>query len=222
MTKRSFIHAGLIILLLQMAVANGAMVPTPDEITQAAQDGLKRFMALDLSTCGIPTNITPQQVTLSRPFRLFKITPQALAACRTGATVTDMAEPTDQHYLLAQITERTICLLVIDRVEGQWRAVSLGCPDFAVELARVLAAWPEAKGYHPQFIVMRQAGQILFTIPEQGPANLTPVQMPKKAPQTAAIATIPDYTRLADLSATVTDLSARVAQNMAIPCDGGK
>ena len=108
---------------------------------------------------------------------------------------------------------------MIDRVENQWRAVSLGCPQFAVELARVLAAWPEAKGYHPQFIVMRQAGQILFTIPEQDAANLTPVQMPKKAPQAAASVTIPDYTRLRHLSVAVTDLNARVAQNMTLPCD---
>lgn len=220
--NKSFIHAGLASLLLQLAVAHGAMVPTPDEITQAAQDGLRRFLALDLSSCGIPTNITPQQVTLSRPFRLFKITPQALAAYRAGATITDMALPTDQHYLLAQIAERTTCLLVIDRVEDQWRAVSLGCPQFAVELGRVLAAWPEAKGYHPQFIVMRQAGQILFTIPEQDAVNLTPVQMPQRAPKAAASITVPDYTRLIHLSATVTDLSARAAQNMTMPCDEGK
>jgi len=76
-------------------------------------------------------------------------------------------------YFPVQIAGQPRAILVVDWLDNQWQAVSLGYAGLAKELGVLSRQWNASQGYNPMLIVVFQAKQYLFTVPEKDSQNLT-------------------------------------------------
>jgi len=216
--------------LILCAATAGMAASAPDEVTRIAQQGLQHFVSPvtgpDLEVCGIPAGTSLEQMSLGKPFELHEISPQALASNRTVTSVQQLIVGSTQYYFPVLVSGTTRAILIVDKVNGQWKAVSLGYPGLAAELALLRATWPEEQGFHPELIVMRQAYSLLFTIPEKGGTNLTRVRMcadikpqrPVTAGQPVVTSTPQqDYGSICDITEVLPDLRRSLAVGKFIP-----
>lgn len=189
----------------------------PNDVQQAAQAGLAPFLnqisSDALEQYGFRSGDDLQKATLAAPFLLHTITPAALDQYREGLAVASLISPTTSWYFPVLIAGQARAILVVDRQDNQWQAVSLGYAVLAQKLAVLNRQWKAADGYHPILIAVYQAQQYLFTVPEKDAYNLTKLSTLKAPSAGAALATPAvelDYSTLDTVAATVGELKPTV------------
>ncbi len=149
----------------------------PDGVRQAAAAGLAPFLAKLTPELAEDLGFTPaeppEKAGLGEPYQLHTITPASLAQHQPGMAVKSLLTPTAMWYFPVRVAGQGKGILVVDKLNDQWQAVSLGYAGLARELDAMERQWPAAAGYHPILIAVFQARQYLVTIPEKGAANLT-------------------------------------------------
>lgn len=154
-----------------------AQQDAPADVQQAAAQGLQPFLnkipVTSLGDYGFAPGNDLGTASLGAPFHLYMITPSALDQYRTGLAVSSVVTPTTMWYFPVLIDGQARAILVVDRLNDQWQAVSLGYAGLAKELGALGRQWKAAEGYHPMLIVSFQARQYLFTVPEKDSQNLT-------------------------------------------------
>jgi len=149
----------------------------PADVQQAAIQGLQPFLnkipAISLAEYGFVPGNALDTATLGDPFQLYTITPGALEQYQPSLAVTEILTQTTMWYFPVLIAGQTRAILVVDRLDNQWQAVSLGYAGLAQELGALNRQWKASQGYHPMLIVVFQARQYLFTVPEKDSHNLT-------------------------------------------------
>ena len=126
----------------------------------------------------------PEQLSLGRPFQLECISPNALIDVNSVTKTEQLLTPTTQYYIPVLVDGISRSVLIVDRVQGQWKAVSLGHAVIGTALGRILDDWPESRGFHPKLVLVPQANEVLFTIPEVSGTNLTRLPL-YSAPQSS-------------------------------------
>ena len=111
-------------------------------------------------------------VCLGVPYRLHRINSQALSDYQEGDTVSSVISKTQTWYFPVMLDDRIKALLMVDKVKGRWKAVGFGKANLSSELEGVRKNWPASKGYRPLLIIF-QAREYLYTVPEKGAYNLT-------------------------------------------------
>jgi hypothetical protein len=113
------------------------------------------------------------QCYLGKPYQLHTISPSSLSKYQKGDTLNSITSETKMWYFPVMLGDEAKTILVIDQVDNRWEAVSLGYAELARKLSRMRKQWPRSKGYNPQLIVVFQAREYLFTVPEKDSYNLT-------------------------------------------------
>jgi len=116
-----------------------------------------------------------KSAVLGQPFQLNVITPTALMAYKVGDSVDSLLTETTCWYFPILVGTTIRSILIVDRMPDGWRAVAIGSARLAPHLDSLVRCWPSSSGYHARLIVVRQASKYLFTIPEAGEDNLTPL-----------------------------------------------
>ena len=191
----------------------------PDAVVQAATQGLKPWLdkipASSMLQFGFDPTAPLDSATLGAPFLVHTITPAALKQYKSGTAVTDLITPTTLWYFPVLVAGEAKAILVVDRMNDRWEAVSLGYSNLAGEWANVTRQWPESKGYHPVLIAVFQAKQHLFTVPEKGAANLTPLASGQQAKVLkSAGATGARYSTLDNADSVIQNLIPAVENNL--------
>ena len=149
----------------------------PPEVVRAAKEGLPRFLdgvsESSLESFGFAKGDSAAKAVLDAPFKLYMLRPSDVKTYAAGAPIEPLAVETEQWYFPVLIGGQTRAFFVVDKVDGQWRAVSLGYGDLAKEMGKVRGRWPQSKGYHPRYIALPSAYEFFVTVPEMGPDNLT-------------------------------------------------
>jgi hypothetical protein len=157
----------------------------PPEVNIAASDGLPAFLAQVPSTSkqlyGFPEEADLSKARLGAPVLLQTIKPSALSSNQANDTVSSVASETSMWFFPVLMGAEVKAMLVVDRLDNEWKAVSLGYAPLAREWERVLNQWPASKGFHPRLVASFQAAQFYFTVPEAGDRNLTPLLSPRNA-----------------------------------------
>ena len=205
-------------LLLSATCLMAEQDPSADVI-QAATEGLPFYLnkipADSLEQYGFVSGDDLTTASLGTPFLLHKLTPAALEKYRTGMTVASVVTPTTMWYFPVLIAGQPRAILVVDRLDNKWQAVSLGYAGLAKELGALSRQWKAAQGYHPMLIVVFQAKQYLFTVPEKDAYNLTRMtaaKAPAAGPLPAAAVPFNDYANLGTADAVIGQLKP-VVQN---------
>jgi hypothetical protein len=149
---------------------------SPPEVLKSAQEGLQAFLSrVPLEArghYGFTRSDDFQQARLGTAFNLYTITPQSLLTSGADTPVTSLLSKTAMWYFPVMIHNEIRALLVVDQVDGQWQAVSLGYAELAKALDRVGQRWPQAEGFHPQLIAVFQAKEYLVRVPEYSSNDL--------------------------------------------------
>jgi hypothetical protein len=158
----------------------------------AAKAGLPSFLGHiptnDRQDYGFTKTDSLDKATLGDPFNLHTITPDALLNYSGDVPVASILTTTDLWYFPVMMQNKVRCILVVDYLDGEWQAVSLGYANLAKSLNQVRRNWPAASGYNPVLIAVFQAKKFLVTIPEAPGENLT-ILSPSQTALTAQKAT---------------------------------
>lgn len=192
----------------------------PEAVQQAAAQGLQPFLskipAPSVEEYGFVHGDDLATASLGTPFMVHTITPSALEQYQAGMTVASILSPTTAWYFPVLIAGQTRAILAVDNIDNQWKAVSLGYAGLARELGAVSQQWKAVQGYHPMLIVVFQAKQYLFTVPEKDAYNLTRLSANKTPATDPLQATAPtpsnDYATLGTAADVIKQLKP-VVQN---------
>lgn len=185
----------------------------PVDVKQAATEGLQPYLnkipADSLEQYGFIEGDDLAAADLGTPFRLHTLTPAALEKYRTGMAVASIVTPTTMWYFPVLVAGQVRAVLVVDWLDNKWQAVSLGYAGLARELGALSGQWKAAQGYHPMLIVVFQAKQYLFTVPEKDAYNLTcmsAVKAPAAGQLLATALPFNDYANLGTADAVINQL----------------
>ena len=166
-------------VFLFAAISPGALGAAADEVARAAEEGLPDMLGKippgAWSEYGFASGEELSEAAPGVPLPLFTITPAALNSYQPGDPADSLLSETTLWYVPVRVKESVRSFLVVDRMEGRWQAVSFGYAPLAKPVEAMLEQWPASAGYHPKLILVFQAQQYLFTIPELGGDNLIPL-----------------------------------------------
>ena len=169
-------------MLLGAFAAALSAADAPPEVSTAASNGLPVFLAKVPPAArplyGFALDADFSQASLGAPLLLHTIKPSALASNQANGTVSSVVSETPLWFFPVMMGTEVKAMLVVDRQNNEWKAVSLGYAPLASEWNQVLSQWPAAKGFHPRLVAVFQAAQFYFTVPEVGDRNLTPLLGP--------------------------------------------
>lgn len=156
---------------------NASAEKAPQEVIEAARSGLlfflKRIPAGEFKDYGFGPDAPIDRARVGIPFHVYMITPSALFAFKQGDSVNSVISPTEMWYFPVMVGDETRAMLVVDKVGSSWQTVSLGMAPLAGEMGKVMKRWPRAQGYDPLLVVVFQASEYFFTVPQKDDRNLT-------------------------------------------------
>lgn len=153
----------------------------PPEVASAAEAGLQGFLQQipqgDAADFGFSAGDTLQDAVLGAPFQLMAITPDAMAGYKGDTPVAAILTETGLWYFPVMLNGEPRTMLVVDRLDGVWQAVSLGNSNLARMLSAAGKRWPRSEAGSPLLIAVFQAKQYLLALPQvdaQGLVSLSP------------------------------------------------
>lgn len=184
-TKKQITRILVCMLLLLPVVSESMAADTPPDVIQAAEEGLLPFLRRipqgEQERFGFTKTDNPDQAYLGNPFRLHTIPPAAISEYQPGDTADSLISETRMWYFPVMLKDEFRAILIVDQMNGQWKAVSLGRAKLARQLGKVSKVWSRKRGYAPRLIAVFQVGEYLFTVPEKGDYNLTSLSPEKRS-----------------------------------------
>ena len=224
--KMRSLRSLLCIIFLFVGVNSMAQEP-PDDVHKVADDGLQSFLERipkgSMEEYGFAKDDNLDEAYLGGAFRLYNISPEVLSMYKSNDSVSAIISETDTWYFLVTINNETKSILIVEKLNDEWKTVGLGYSSLAKELDIILKQWPRSDGFNPLLIVVFQAQEYLFTIPEIDGYNLTPVLLPHKAviaddyqkkSATKSLKESPKYSELASVSNVVKRIKPIVEENI--------
>ena len=168
----------LLILLLVLIVAlQVGAEDVPQEVVQAAEEGLPVFLSLippsRMENYGFSEKYNQDDAVLGRPFQEYLIYNTDVENYREEDTIYDVLTESLMWYFPVMIADESKCLLGVDKMDDNWEAVSIGNPPYTHRVALARQVWPISEGYDPLFCVSLSICTYFFTIPQVDEYNLT-------------------------------------------------
>ena len=131
----------------------------PQEVLRAAQNGMN-----DLPW-GLSSKTTLDNPTVNHGFQVYTASPLQLLRS-TG--LSSVLTPTGLWRFVVVKEGQPVSLVTVAAIEGQWKAVSIGGAQLALEVNKVMERWPEKQGYSHRFIRIYQARADFIEISSNG------------------------------------------------------
>jgi hypothetical protein len=93
--------------------------------------------------------------TLGEPFQLRVITPASLDSYVAGANVSTLLTESKSWYFPVYYNNALKCFLLVEKINGQWAAASIGFAPLAIKMQSLLNQWPRTKGFHHVLAIFR-------------------------------------------------------------------
>lgn len=183
---------------------------SPQGLDRAAAAGLPTLLAdipkADLPAYGFPEGTAPGAATLGTPQLLHTITPASLAAYQSGQSPQSLLSDTAMWFCPVQVDGTTVAYLVMDKVRGDYQAVSLGYAGLARAMRQALDGLSLQTGETPQIVAVFQAQVFLLFLPQTAPDRLFSLA----TSPTAGAATLEARMSTSDDSSAVANVVARL------------
>lgn len=131
----------------------------PPEVYQAAQKGMS-----DLPW-GLSTKTALDNPTVHHGFQVYTVSPLKL---QKSTGLSSILTPTGLWRFVVVKEGQPVSLITVAEIEGQWKAVSIGGAQLAVEVNKVMERWPAKQGYNHRFIRIYQARADFIEISSNG------------------------------------------------------
>lgn len=210
---------GICLFMIVLALPGNSFSETaPAEVTRAAEDGLIPFLRAinpgELAHFGLLPAADLGQAHPGDPFRVYTITPDRLFGGDAGTPVNSLISATGMWLFPVIFKDEVRAMLTVELVNGAGQAVSLGKAPLARELVKVRSRWPKSRGYKPKLVVVYQASAYLFTLPQKGDSNLTPLTFAGKGFGRDIKTGLPEYSSPVPLAEVIEPLQTAVQDNL--------
>lgn len=147
-----------------------------DEVVNAAEEGVQTILL------NLPPNVTdelgldgfdPEDTYLGTPYKIYRMEDILDTGSSEENTVASMVEATQQWYFPVMIDDEVKTFLMVDNINGEWMATSVGNGPLAKKMTKVRKKLRKKKGYKERLILSYQAKEFLYTVPKISPDNLT-------------------------------------------------
>ncbi|MDD5528712.1 MAG: hypothetical protein PHX21_01625 [bacterium] len=133
----------------------------PQIIRETAVKGLPGFLKSippeDLKRYNFSTPGELDAVVLGNPLKIYTIVPEKIANYTPKTPVEKIISPTSVWLFPVISKGKTVTLLVVDSVKGQWKAVAIGNSGLAKQLNNIMKQQPLSEGYEYIFVRVFQA-----------------------------------------------------------------
>ena len=129
----------------------------PMEVVQAAQNGICDFVNAETSgnsPSPLSGKASLDNAVIGHGFQVYSAPPMTLV---NGSGLRPIIAPMGVWRFVAVNDGNPVSLITVAKVEGNWRAVSVGGARLAAEVHQVMEQWPAQKGYSYRFIRIFQA-----------------------------------------------------------------
>jgi hypothetical protein len=131
----------------------------PPEVFQAAREGVSN------SPLGLSTKAALDNPTVHHGFQVYTVSPLKLL---NSTGLSSILTPTGLWRFVVVKEGQPVSLISVAEIEGQWKAVSIGGTQLAVEVARVMERWPAEQGFSHRFTRIYQARADFIEISSNG------------------------------------------------------
>jgi hypothetical protein len=158
----------LFLLIMLPSVVAAERIPST-EVVIAAREGLKTFLqeinAQNLDRFGFYSQGDITSAELGPAFQVFTIPPDKILNYDPSISdLSSMIVPTNLWQFLIISEGNPKSLLTVDFFNDQWTAVSIGASGLAMQLSKIIEAWPASAGYRYRLIKVYQAKSDLLEI----------------------------------------------------------
>jgi len=163
----------VLILVFQVSFLLPAHSMPPEEVVNAARNGLKNFLAAvqpqDLKILGFLNQSEADNAELGEGFQLYTIHPDDVLSYRENlGDLSSMLIPTDEWQFIILTKGQAKSLLTVDLMGNRWEAVGIGGARLARQLAEIVERYPSNAGYGHKFIRLYQARSDFVEISNEG------------------------------------------------------
>lgn len=149
-------------------------------IWEAAEAGLNIYLQKIptdmLAKYGFNSTSELKKAKLGKPINLLLVKSESSELLNEENKDDSLFINTTLWYFPVKVNGKTASFLIVDKVNENWKAVSLGHASLAEEVANISSAWSEKEGYTYQLAVNYQAKEFYFSIPQINFKNLTPIE----------------------------------------------
>ena len=168
------------LFLLIFPASSMSSETAPQEVVQAAMDGLGSFLKAiptsDLRHYGFSDKEDLNQATLGKPFRVYTITPDKVLSYTPQMELFSIVSPTNLWFFPVLYRGEVRTILTVDKMKGKWKAVAIGSSGLARQLKKVEDKWPESEGYEHKFVRIYQARSDFVILSKEGTVEVTPLE----------------------------------------------
>jgi len=141
----------------------------PMEVVQAARQGICDFVKAERSPGSSPFPLAGKasldNAVIGHGFRVYSIPPMTLVNSPGLRTI---IAPLDVWRFVTAADGTPVSLVTVARVQGVWRAVSMGGARLAAEVHQAMEQWPVQKGYSHRFVRIFQVRADFIEITANG------------------------------------------------------
>lgn len=145
-----------------------------------ARDGLQRFLSSIPSDerikLGLLGTAADYNATIGKGFRVCVILPDTIMSFAPYMLIQELLYPTPLWYFPVIVEEKIHCILIVDWMESQWEAVSLGQAPLAKEYGELQICFPPKDGFHTLYIRQYQSGCEFFAVHKDGYWDVIPLK----------------------------------------------
>ncbi len=168
-----------LIISIPLSTAYPADETPPSEAVTAAESGLVQFLKelpdSERGNFGFLPEDRLSDARVGTPFQLYTITPEKLLNAPADTSVDTLISPTGRWFFPVILEGTPRAILTVERMDGNWEAVTLGMTPLAGEMEKIKRQWPKSEGYTPKLVAIYQAASYFFTVPEKDNRNFTPL-----------------------------------------------
>ena len=145
--------------------------PVPENILRAAHSGLMPFLRTippeNFAQYGIPDGINLEDISLGAANRVYTVD-FASSAGNPVDKLSSMLAPTSMWFFETTHDGVPCCILTVDDLNGEYRAVAIGSAGIAKELHQLEQEYPGEAGYSRVFVRVFRATSDLVLVTREG------------------------------------------------------
>lgn len=130
----------------------------PMDVVQAARKGICDFVKAERSSDNSPYPMAGKasldNAVIGHGFQLYSVPPMTLV---NSSGLRSVIAPLGVWRFVTAADGSPVTLITVAKIQGEWRAVSMGGARLAAEVHQVMEQWPAQKGYNHRFVRIFQA-----------------------------------------------------------------
>lgn len=151
----------------------------PSEVVNAAQQKLHFFLDAipdqDLEYFNFSDKDEIDQAVIGDPFKVYTIKPEEILNYNPDTSVQGIISQTSKWFVPVISKGETRTFLIVDLIDGEWRAVGIASSGLAKEWASALKTYPSSQGFKHTFLRIYQAASDFILLSKNGETQMVPM-----------------------------------------------